>query len=525
MSFEIDPRALEALSPDDRRKAEDEIRKLEVTRQRNPLAFYEPHPKQQAFHSFTAQTKCFFGGNQSGKTTGGLFDCTIQAIDRKFLPPHLLTYKKFEGPFLCRIMAESYPVLETTLIPKLQEIVPLDQLAGGKWKAAYEKDLRVLHFANGSKFFFQTYQTDVAAMGGASLHRVMFDEEPPLQVFNECRLRVMAKGGDLLFTMTPIAKGGMTWTRNFLWMRKGKEVQHDVFRGDDIDVVVVDMDDNPTLTERNKELALVGYSKEEKEARKSGKFVAIHGLIYGEFEPERHGIPAPQKDPVERIPETANVVVSIDPGLRHPAAVVWAFVDSRIEQLPNGTWTRTEDVMEVFHELRVQGWTAKQVCEEIHKVNAMYGRSPIYYVIDPAARNKNHETGRSLMMEYADNGIVAIPGQHDVRAGINRVRERFQKDTLHVWRETCPLLIEELTTYRWKAPPKSEEQLREAPVKINDDLVDALRYLVMSRPYTAEPAIPNDETPLQRMMREDMERKAGSSTNEYAISQYGGIAY
>ena len=144
----------------------------------------------------------------------------------------------------------------------------------------------------------------------------------------------------------------------------------------------------------------------------------------------------------------------------------------------------------------------------------------MYYVIDPAARNKSHETGRSLQMEYADNGIVAIAGQNDVRAGINRVRERFQKFTLHV-RDSCPQLIKELTQYRWKAPPRSGEATREAPVKLKDDLVDALRYLVMSRPYAPEHETPDNESPLERAMREDQERSSRST--DINIGQFAGI--
>lgn len=426
-------------------------------------------------------------------------------------------------------MAESYPVLETTLIEKLKDLLPQDQLVGGSWKSAYERDLRVLHFKNGSKFFFMTYQTDVSAMGGASIHRVHFDEEPPIQVFNECRLRVMAKGGDLLFTMTPVE--GLTWTYKALWQSRGDETSKHVWNSPDLDVVMVDMDDNPTLTERAKEIALAGMSAEERAARKEGKFVALHGLIYGEFDKERHIIETPPVPERERIAvrtkangpaeHTPNVIVGIDPGVRHPAAVVWAFADYRLEEGPNGEWRRVEDVLEVFHELRVENWTVRQVCEEIHRVNALYGVAPYMYVIDPAAQNRMHNTGRSLQQEYVDNGIVAVPGQNKVAAGINRVRERFQKGTLHVW-DSCPDLIEELEQYRWKAPPRTGENTKEAPVKLADDLVDALRYLVMSRPYTQDPVIPTDETPLQRLMREDQQRYAHKT--EHNIGQFNGIA-
>lgn len=500
MRLKIDRKRLEALAGPDREAAERAIQAIERERERNPLAFYEPHPKQRAFHGFQTQTKCFFGGNQSGKTWGGLADDVIQAVDEDSLPERLRLYKKFKPPFLCRIMAESFPVLETTMIEKLQALLPLDQLVGGSWSTAYDKNLRVLYFQNGSKFFFMTYEQEVRKMGGASIDRVHFDEEPPLAVFNECRLRVMAHGGDLVFTMTPVF--GLTWTFDQLWKQRGQQTAKDVYEAPDLGVVTVDMADNPTLGQKEIELALAGMSAEEKAARKEGKFVALHGLIYGDFKKDRHVTP-------ERpIPENVNVVVGIDPGLRNFAGVVWAYLTP-------------DDTMVVFHEGYYHGMTAREVCEEIHKANEALGVHPIYYVIDPAARNKEHQTGRSTQMEYADNGIVTIAGQNSVSAGINRVRERFQTDRLYL-QANCPHLIDELQKYRWKQPPRTGEDGREAPVKKDDHLMDALRYAVMSRPYLPEVYEQRDETQLQRLMREHQEQF--SRPNDTNIGQFSGVA-
>jgi phage terminase large subunit len=243
-------------------------------------------------------------------------------------------------------------------------------------------------------------------------------------------------------------------------------------------------------------------SEEEKAARKSGRFIALHGLIYGDFSRERHIVP-------ERpIPENVNVVVGIDPGIRNRCAVVWIYLDHR-------------DQMAVFQEGSYEGLTVKQVCEQIHKTNAAYDVTPLYYVIDPAAQNRAHQTGRSDQMEYADHGIVTIGGQHSVTAGINRVRERFQNDRLFVY-ANCTNLIDELQKYRWKQPPRTGEDGRQAPVKKDDHAVDALRYAVMSRPYLPETERHSNETQLQRAMREDQQRF--EQPQEVNIGQYGGIA-
>lgn len=500
MRLQIDRERLASLSQQDRALAEQALREIEYKRKNDPLAFYTPHAKQEAFHAFSAHTKIFFGGNQAGKTVCGLADDAIQASDRSAIPAHLLAYKKFEPPFLCRIMAESFPVLETTLIPKLQDLIPAEQLVGGGWSTAYDKNLRVLYFQNGSKFFFQTYEMEVRKMGGATLDRVHFDEEPPWAVYNECRLRVMAREGDLIFTMTPVQ--GLSWTFDVLWKSRGTEVREDVFQGTDIETVIVDMSDNPALTTREIELALSGMSREERTARKEGKFVALHGLIYADFSRERHVV-------LERpLPENVNVVVGIDPGIRNAAAVVWMYLTA-------------EDTMVTFEEGYYRDMTAKQVCEAIHKVNDRFDVHPLYYVIDPAARNKEHQTGRSTQMEYADNGIVTIAGQNSVAAGINRVRERFQSDRLFI-QSNCVQLVDEVQKYRWKQPPRTGEDGRDAPVKKDDHGLDALRYAVMSRPYLPERPTHTNESPLQRAMREDREHY--SRQDDVNVGQFNGVA-
>jgi len=496
MRLKINKKALEGLTGTQREEAEEALQKLEQERRRNPLAFYEPHAKQKAFHEFTAHTKCFFGGTQSGKTTGSLNDDIIQALDRNMVPEHLIAYKKFEPPFECRIMSGSFKLLENNVVSKLQEMIPASQLVGGSWKTAYDKQLGVLYFSNGSKFFFMTYETEVKLQQGVTLDRVHFDEEPPLAVFNENRWRVSAKEGDLVFSMTPTE--GITWTYDQLWMQRGTEVRPEVFKGDDLECVQVMQDDNPALSQKQIELGLKGLSEEEKAARREGKFVALHGLIYADFDQGRHVVPQ------RPLPSNVNVVVGIDPGIRNRTAVVWMYLTP-------------DDQMVVFEEGYYEGMTVRQVSEHILHTNARYDIHPLYYVIDPAARNKNHQTGRSDQMEYADHGIVTIAGQNSVTAGINRIRERFQSERIFI-SDNCIHLVDELHKYRWKQPPRSGEDSRQAPVKKDDHLVDALRYAVMSRPYLPEEMQHRDETKLQRMMREDIE--SYSQPQEQAISQF-----
>ena len=274
-------------------------------------------------------------------------------------------------------------------------------------------------------------------------------------------MRLIDYGGDELFTMTPLL--GMSWMYDQIYEPWQKGTLKDAT------VLFVDMDDNPHLNQKTKERALEGLTKEERDARKSGRFVHFAGMIYDQFNRREHVIPER-----ERIPDTAKVYVGIDPGMRHMAAVVFCYLTE-------------DDTLVVYDELALQGHTVRQVAEAIKLTHMKWGVDgksiqPAWTVIDPAARNIMHQTGRSDQMEFTDHGIVTILAQNSVTAGINRTRERLENRKLLVC-ANCQTLIDEFRKYRWKKPGRLEADPKEEPVKTDDHLLDALRYVVMSRPY------------------------------------------
>jgi phage terminase large subunit-like protein len=493
--------ALSNLSGREREIAERELLALEDAIRQNPLLGYVPHEKQVIFHrpdltngvaSWPA-LRAFLGGNRSGKSTGGVADDLIQACDREVVPQHLLPFKRWEPPFYGRIVTPDLShTLEGVILQKIRELCPRDQLKGGNFDRAYDKQLRVLRFKNGSWIQFFSNEQDVDKFQGAALHRVHFDEEPREDIRKECLMRLIDYGGEELFTMTPLS--GMSWMYD--------EVYEPWERGqlEDGRVVVVDMDDNPHLDETAKLRALSGLSAEEREARKSGRFVHFAGLVYPQFSKARHILPTPL-DLAHAIPDGAEVFRGIDPGIRHMCAVLYGWLDEN-------------DELVIFDEIALQGRTVREVCREM--VNRDYrwgfvsaqrpGIRPRWTVIDPAARNTNSQTGRSDQQEFADNGVFTVPGQNSVTAGINRVKERLEADKLKVMAH-CVELRAEFKRYRWVSAGRGENEAKEAPVKKDDHLLDALRYIVMQRPLAPDREIPAESLTLKdRLLRESLKR-------------------
>jgi hypothetical protein len=87
------------------------------------------------------------------------------------------------------------------------------------------------------------------------------------------------------------------------------------------------------------------------------------------------------------------------------------------------------------------------------------------------------------------------------------MKERLSTDRLlvHAGQDE---LVEEFREYRWKArTSQSEDASRQEPVKIKDDMLDALRYLVMSLPVKGKSPVQEDNASFtQRLVREDMDR-------------------
>jgi phage terminase large subunit len=155
------------------------------------------------------------------------------------------------------------------------------------------------------------------------------------------------------------------------------------------------------------------------------------------------------------------------------------------------------------------------------RVKLYHNVAPIYYVIDPASRNKNNQTGRSDQMEFSDHGIHTIAGQNAVEAGINRIKERLQNNRLFIF-ENCTNLRQEFKKYRWRDDPRTGEDGKPLPIKKNDHLLDALRYAVMSRPYLPQELEADSDTQLEKAMKQDQQRgQVNKPTHEFGGMIFG----
>lgn len=434
----------------------------------NPLLGYnhpdlpKVHKKQLEFHAAKTKVKGLIAGNRSGKTYACLADDVIQCVHERHLPAHLRPYKKWHPPFHVWIGAPKFSKHEDTLIPLLRKIIPQAELIEGKWDKSFRRQPNpMLRLVSGSTIGFKTYDQDIDAWASAEVHRIHWDEEPNGEagkiLRSEARARLVSTNGDEIIGMTPLL--GYSWVYDEIWERRHE---------DEITVVQMDIEDNPWNSREAIEDFLKELTDEERRARKSGEFVHFGGLFFDEFKDSLHVVDAPERSTIDSM----EVVVGIDPGLRR-TGVTWIAFDD-------------DNAAIVFDEFYPKELTVSEVAAEIKRRNIFHGLKEPTYVIDPNARVRDAINAEQIEAAYAREGIYCQPGQNSRPAGILEMKRRLQartprgiaQPTLVVSRE-CKSLIWEIGRYRRDPDANDEWQA----VKVDDHLVDSLRYAVMSRAW------------------------------------------
>jgi len=451
--------AKKELSADDMfRKVAEDLRRAALA----PNVFgYEPHSKQEDFHSAATNGRLYIGGNRSGKTTGGVIE------DIWWLTGTHPYIKTPPPPVRGRVISVDFVNgIEKIIKPQFAQWLPLSALKGGSWDKAYSKELRMLTLENDSTLEFMSYDQDLDKFAGTSRHFIHFDEECPQDIFIENKMRLIDTGGRWWITMTPV--DGMTWVYDDLFLPGTKR------EDPNIHVTIVDMMDNPHLNVAEIDMQLSGLSKDEKKARKEGKFVQIGGLVYQSFDTDVHVV-EPFIPPLDW-----EWYASVDHGFNNPTAWLWHAVS------PEGNVVTFSEHFEAEK-------TIDYHASVVHTRNASFGRSPDMYVGDPAMSQRNAITGTSIFDEYAQYEIPITPGNNDVQSGISRVQHylahtdgRNPKWTIT---SNCQNLIREMSRLRWKtwANKRTANQNNKYDVihKKDDHACDSARYFFTVMPTLA----------------------------------------
>lgn len=398
--------------------------------------------------------------------------------------------------------------IEKIIKPEIARWLPPSALQNGSWEDSYDGELKTLELANGSKLEFMSYEQDLEKFAGTSRDFIWYDEEPPEAIFDECNQRLVDKAGDWWMTMTPVE--GMTWTYDRIYLEA--RTNPNFF------VVEVITDENPYVNSVEIDVLQTGMTADDKKARRQGQYVQIGGLIYKVSEANFIDVIMPPRDWLH--------FAMMDHGLANPTCFLWGAVDR-------------DGRIVIYDEHYKAGEVVEWHAAEIHKKNERLERVPDYYVGDPSIKNTDPITGTSIQIEYTKYGIPIIPGNNDVRAGINLVKQKLigietpdgAIPMLYICKEACPMLSWEIQRYRWATWASKtmdrQKNKKEEPHKQNDHACDALRYGVASRPqiddasYRPEFSDPRGasvaDNPYRGVVDTHLPQAAGAEYTDYTL--------
>lgn len=456
----------------DRQKISQYLKVVDELENRNfdALANYNKgkivHEKQLNFHKSQKRNRWVFGGNRTGKTECG-------AVETIWIARGNHPFRKNKPNTIGWVVSLSTRVQKEVAQDKILKylnkswIIDIVMKSGKKTSAEYgviECIVVKNVFGGESKIYFKSCEEGRDKFQGASLDYVWFDEEPPQDIYTECRMRVLDKKGDIFGTMTPLK--GLTYIYDDIYLNTHQDPE--VF------YEFMEWQDNPFLSSDEVSRMTSIMSLEELEARRYGKFLNKNNLlVYKEFDESIHVI-----EPFN-IPFDWQDTISIDPGLNNPLSAHWYAVD-----YDGNVYVVAEHFM-AGRDVAYHANKIKEICAKLGwktERNGMIGA-----LIDSAANQKTLASLKSVTELFYENGILVNPKVNkDLFSGINRVKSYLKnvdgQSKLFIF-ATCTNLIREIKNYYWGDG--------ENPVKSDDHALDELRYYIMSKPENAKPLAEN----------------------------------
>ena len=416
-----------------------------------PLAMFKPRPnlpllldEQEAFYDDKFDgIACAMGGTGSGKSYVGAAKVARLLIESK--APESNT------PFW--ILSQNMDMAcGTCWSQNLRQFIPKHMIKDIVWYSAAKGQPRTVVLREdeeGNNFIieFKSYDQGRQALQGSSIFGAWLDEQASYNIIIEVlgRTRKWHNPGSFIYTLTPLEPDQHLESicENPTYYTDWK-----IYRlNTRLNTVI-----NPNFVrqiEQNEISELI-------ETRLTGAFGRYEGQVYKEFSPRVHVIKS------HLIPKHWTHFRGLDIGFSHSTACVWAARD------PDGR----------YHVYREYLKAKTSVEDHIKEINSGWD--------DLLCKGQTYgdSAAAQILYEFNIRGLQTVPATKDVKAGIATVQSLLRIDETGMPKlyihDSCPNLIREIRMYCW------DKHRPDDPHKENDDLVDALRYLLHSgRPAAA----------------------------------------
>jgi hypothetical protein len=447
-------------------------RQLQLRRRRlaavkdNGLAFYKPHPKQDAFHNAGLRYKrrMVRAGNRFGKSQMGCAEDVAWLLgERLWYPENHLARRGGIPQFPVKLLTI------TTDWDKVDEIWTSERGEGGKvWKympKGFRKGVKRNHSgaidtiecANGALWRFDTvksYMANPAGSESSDWDAIHFDEPLPQGMHKAVTRGLIDRNGAEWFTLTMLTE---FWINDYFFPQDtGGKIRDDVW------AITGSIYDNIYLPREAIDNYVATLTEDEKTCRRDGIPLHLSGLIYKSFAWDKHVLRDPPRGWSSwcNPPSDYTIYYAIDTHPRTPHAVLFLAVS------PLGQLFFFHDI---FKHCKIA-----ELANDIHGI--IDGRFVVAAKLEPAAYIEDQNTDRSLATDFLRAGINVTKAVKDLKRGILAVKSTLSADPQNVWfSPSCARTLWEIQRYAWDAET-------DKPLDVDDHMMENMYRLIIEEP-------------------------------------------
>jgi phage terminase large subunit-like protein len=248
---------------------------LERRRTEEKIRYLRYFPKQMEVFETPKRVRGVLGGNRAGKTVLGSTMTVIALLGERLRKYVQVAWPKEQLAAYERFLADRPFEVKNAWCATINWDVHLDVTQPEVLRWIPKREIKKIHnrqrgvidyidFVNGSRLTFKSYDSGRAAFQGKSLDWLWLDEEPELEIWEECQMRLVDRMGTAVLTMTPLM--GLSWVYDAIYLNVNNDPE--VF------CINITWDDTPYLDDNEKKRLLSTMSEDEILARTKGMFVA-----------------------------------------------------------------------------------------------------------------------------------------------------------------------------------------------------------------------------------------------------------
>jgi PBSX family phage terminase large subunit len=384
------------------------------------MTTFQLHKYQEQAFTSDKRIIVIAAGIQSGKTTTGALWVGTKA--GQISPDSNLI-----------ICAPTYKILTQATLPKFLQVF--------KRFGRYHKVDSIFQFHSGPTAFIRSLTDPNALEGITDVEAIWLDEGGLISryAWENVEGRSAFRQAPILISTTPYA---LNWMFR-MWEEWGQGKRPEV------EFVQFTSKDNPHFPDEEFERQRRLLDSRRFQMKYMGQFGKMEGLVY----------------------EKINTCKSfkLEPGTKYYAGVDWGYTNPFVLSIravtPNGLHYRVAE----FYKSGLMVEEIVRICQQ---------RKQIYnielFIADPSAPANIEALNRG--------GVTCIPGNNNVRAGIDEQNRLFKEERFFIFEDDNPCGIDEYSTYHYPEPRDykiDEDQKEPEPVKANDHGCDADRYVTM----------------------------------------------